>query len=201
MKRITPITIVMGVCLFAAACKKTPPVATAQPPNTTPVAEAKAQPAKQQPPALQPKAAPEPKQTAAAPKPAEPKKLNPVQRAELNALLSQLEDALFDYDKSTIRPDASAVLRDNVNVIRNILADYPAEKLLIEGHADERGSTEYNIALGDRRAAEVQRFLTDMGIPTPQLQIISYGEERPLCTDTGENCWQRNRRAHITVSP
>jgi peptidoglycan-associated lipoprotein len=199
MKRFAAIAIVTGACLLAAACKKTPVVASA-PPDITPVKEA--------PPAPKQQAAPEVKQPAqqaksepAKPPAAEPKKLTPVQRAELNSLLAQLEDALFDYDKSTIRPDASAVLRENVNVIRNILADYPAEKLLIEGHADERGSTEYNLALGDRRAAEVQRFLTDMGIPASQLQIISYGEERPVCTETGETCWQRNRRAHITVAP
>jgi peptidoglycan-associated lipoprotein len=187
--------------LVAAACGPKN-VATAPPPNNAtvaapPPAAPKAKPAppiKQAPPAEVAKTTPPPPAAA-------PKKLTPQQRTELNTLLSRLEDALFDYDKSTIRPDASAVLRENVNVIRSILADYPAERLLIEGHADERGSTEYNIALGDRRAAEVQRFLGDMGIPAAQLQIISYGEERPACTDTGENCWQRNRRAHITVAP
>ncbi len=199
MKKITSIAFVTGISLLAAACSKN--VAVAPPPNNAPVAQQAPAP-KQQPPAQVAKApTPPAAKTEAAPPAAAPKKLTPTQRAELNALLSRLEDALFDYDKSTIRPDASAVLRDNVNVIRSILADYPAEKLLIEGHADERGSTEYNIALGDRRAAEVQNFLTAEGIPSSQLQIISYGEERPVCTDEEENCWQRNRRAHITVAP
>jgi peptidoglycan-associated lipoprotein len=198
MKNTILIALATGAFVLAASCSKK--VAVAPPPNNAPVAQTVApkqqpvQQAKVNPPAPA-------KEAPVQPPAAAPKKLNPAQRAELNALLSRLEDALFDYDKSTIRPDASAVLRDNVNVIRSILADYPAERLLIEGHADERGSTEYNIALGDRRAAEVQRFLGDMGIPNPQLQIISYGEERPVCTDSGENCWQRNRRAHITVAP
>lgn len=200
MNRIAAISIVAGSFLLAAACKKAPVVASA-PPDITPVKEAPPAPKQQPAPQVKEQPAQEAKAAPAKPPAAEPKKLTPVQRAELNSLLAQLEDALFDFDKSTIRPDASAVLRENVNVIRNILADYPTEKLLIEGHADERGSTEYNIALGDRRATEVQRFLTDMGIPASQLQIISYGEERPVCTEADETCWQRNRRAHITVAP
>ena len=81
----------------------------------------------------------------------------------LNDELAKLEDALFDYDQSTIRSDASVALRDDVNVIRDILADYPSQKLVIEGHADERGSAEYNLALGDRRAHAVQEFLSSHG--------------------------------------
>lgn len=122
-------------------------------------------------------------------------------RGPLGKLLEQLEDALFDYNEANIRPDASAALRDNVAIVREILADYPAEKLLIEGHADERGSSEYNLALGTRRARATQEFLAAMGIPGTQLSVISLGEERPVCTDQGESCWQRNRRAHISVAP
>jgi len=85
-------------------------------------------------------------------------------------------------------------------VIRDILANYPNQKLLIEGHADERGSQEYNLALGDRRARAAQEFLSSMGIPNNQLTIISYGKERPVCTEENESCWQRNRRAHMTAA-
>ena len=122
-------------------------------------------------------------------------------RETLNQRLAKLEDALFDYDKSTIRTDATVALRDDVNVIRGILADYPSQKLLIEGHADERGSQEYNLALGDKRARSVEEFLSQMGIPSAQLTVISYGKERPVCTDETEACWQRNRRAHVTAAP
>jgi peptidoglycan-associated lipoprotein len=122
-------------------------------------------------------------------------------RQTLNQRLAKLEDALFDYDKSTIRTDASTALRDDVNVIKAILSDYPSQKLLIEGHADERGSQEYNMALGDRRAKSVEEFLAQMGIPNAQLTVISYGKERPVCTDETESCWQRNRRAHVTAAP
>jgi peptidoglycan-associated lipoprotein len=122
-------------------------------------------------------------------------------RKRLSDELAKLEDALFDYDQAAIRSDASVALRDDVNVIRGILADYPSQKLVIEGHTDERGSSEYNLALGDRRAHAVEEFLSSMGIPGPQLAVVSYGKERPVCTDESESCWQKNRRAHVTAAP
>ena len=122
------------------------------------------------------------------------------ERATLNDSLARLEDALFDYDKATIRTDATTVLKDDVGVIRGILASYPSQKLVIEGHADERGSEEYNVALGDKRARAAEEFLTTMGIPDVQLTVISYGKDHPICTDQTEACWQKNRRAHITAA-
>jgi peptidoglycan-associated lipoprotein len=124
----------------------------------------------------------------------------PAVRKKLDEYLAKLEDALFDYDQSTIRSDASVALKDDVAVIRGILADYPSQKLIIEGHADERGSAEYNLALGDRRAHAVLEFLSSQGIPGPQLAAVSYGKERPVCTDESESCWQKNRRAHVTAA-
>jgi peptidoglycan-associated lipoprotein len=115
-------------------------------------------------------------------------------------MLSRLEDALFDYDKDTIRPDATVALRDDVGLIREVLANYPSQKLTIEGHADERGSAEYNLALGDRRAKNVEEFLSTMGIPTTQLTVVTYGKEKPVCTESSESCWQKNRRAHVTAA-
>jgi peptidoglycan-associated lipoprotein len=194
------ILFVTGICLLATGCGHKPPIAQA-PPNIAPVAQSPA-PAKQV--ALAPKPAPTPTQapppSTPAAKPA-PAKLSAQQRADLNALLAKLSDALFDYNVATIRPDANTALHDNVTVIRNILADYPTEKLLIEGHADDRGSSEYNLALGQRRARAAQEFLTTNGVPNSQLTVVSYGEERPVCTTDDEACWQKNRRAHITVAP
>jgi len=127
--------------------------------------------------------------------------MTPAQRADLNEKLARLEDALFDFNKSTIRTDATTALRDDVGVIRDILANFPSQKLLVEGHCDERGSDEYNLALGDKRAHAVEDFLSTMGIPQSQLTVISYGRGRPVCTDQTEQCWQRNRRAHMTAAP
>ena len=121
------------------------------------------------------------------------------ERAVLNDRLVHLEDALFDYDKSTIRADAASALKDDVGVIRGILAKDANEKLRIEGHCDERGSDEYNLALGDKRAQAVKEFFETMGIPQAQLTVISYGKEKPVCSEQSEDCWQKNRRAHVVA--
>jgi peptidoglycan-associated lipoprotein len=125
--------------------------------------------------------------------------ISPEERKVLNDRLAHLEDALFDFDKSTIRADAASVLKDDVGVIRGILANYPSEKLRIEGHCDERGSDEYNVALGDKRAQAVEEFFETMGISSAQLTVISYGKDKPVCTDQTEDCWQKNRRAHVVA--
>ena len=181
--------------LSIAACHKAVPVA-ARPTPPAPVVAAAPSPA----PRATPRPAPvnvTPSQTAQTTRPAT---MTPKERATLNDSLARLEDALFDYDKATIRTDATTVLKDDVGVIRGILASYPSQKLVIEGHADERGSEEYNVALGDKRARAAEEFLTTMGIPDVQLSVISYGKDHPICTDQTEACWQKNRRAHITAS-
>lgn len=188
-----------ALLMIAAGCSKKAPVAsTPHPPDTTPVAAAPA-PAPAPPPlATRPAPAPAPQTVAQAPAP--PAQMPAAVRTTLNDRLAKMEDALFDYDKTTIRADAATALKDDVGVIRDILAAYPNQKLVIEGHADERGSSEYNLALGDRRAESVKDFLTSMGIPSGQLTLISYGKERPVCAEATEDCYQRNRRAHVTAA-
>lgn len=188
--------VTVAALLSTAACHKAAPVA-AKPADTTPVASAPA------PAAAHPM---QQRQATATPARNEPVQnsgshLTPAERIRLNEILARLNDALFDYDKATIRDDASTVLKSDVGVIRDILANYPNQKLLIEGNADERGSEEYNLALGDRRARAAQEFLTQMGIPPAQLSLVSYGKERPVCTDKTEDCWQKNRRVHVTAAP
>jgi len=181
--------------LSVAACHKAVPVASAPPAPTPAVASAP-------PPATRPA----PRAAAVSVSPSQSAQttrsatMTPQERATLNERLAKLEDALFDYDKATIRTDATTVLKDDVGVIRGILANYPSQKLVIEGHADERGSSEYNMALGDKRARAAEEFLTTMGIPDVQLTVISYGKDHPVCTDQTEACWQKNRRAHITAA-
>ena len=187
------------IMLTAGCSKKAPLAATPKAPDTTPVATAPAPvpPPFATRPAATPAPTPAPQRTAEAPSTG---RTPPQVIATLNDRLAKMEDALFDYDKATIRADATTALRDDVGVIRDILAAYPNQKLIIEGHADERGSEEYNLALGDRRAQSVKDFLSSMGIPTGQLTLISYGKERPVCSDENEACWQRNRRAHVTAA-
>lgn len=108
----------------------------------------------------------------------------------------EVKDAYFEYDKSDIRPDARAALTQTANFLKS----YPQIKVTIEGHCDERGSTEYNLALGDRRAQAAKDFLVSLGVPSDRMQTISYGKERPFCTDHTEQCWQQNRRAHFVMA-
>jgi len=108
-------------------------------------------------------------------------------------------DAYFDYDKSDIREDARAALTKDADALKAIFASFPDATVTIEGHCDDRGSAEYNLALGDRRAAAAKEFLTQLGVPGEKLKTISYGKERPQCTDENEACWQKNRRAHFST--
>ena len=97
------------------------------------------------------------------------------------------------------RRRASALTQD-ATAVKAILADFPNASIVIEGHCDERGSAEYNLGLGDRRASSAKEFLlVQLGVPADRLKTISYGKERPLCTDSNEYCWQRNRRVHFSA--
>ncbi len=106
-----------------------------------------------------------------------------------------LEEIHFDFDKATIRPDAKAILEKHAKWLQA----NPQTKIQIEGHCDERGTNEYNLALGERRAQATKRFLVAMGIEAKRLSTISYGEERPLCTEHEESCYAKNRRAHFVI--
>jgi peptidoglycan-associated lipoprotein len=107
------------------------------------------------------------------------------------------QDIYFDYDMSELRPDARQALNADAELLRRIFAADPSFNVVIEGHCDERGSAEYNIGLGDRRATVTKNFLVQLGLPANRMRIISLGEERPVCTDANEACYQRNRRAHL----
>ena len=120
-------------------------------------------------------------------------------RARIDELLAKIEDAYFDYDKHTLRPDAIQALKADSTELRNILKDYPDYKLTIEGHADERGSAEYNMGLAQARADAAKAYLVGVGIPSDQLGVVSYGKEKPVCTESTESCWQKNRRIHIVA--
>jgi peptidoglycan-associated lipoprotein len=109
----------------------------------------------------------------------------------------EAQDVYFDYDKNDIRADGRDTLTKDADVIKRILSADPGFTIVIEGHCDERGSEEYNLALGDRRALAVKEFLVQLGVPDARLKTISFGKERPICTDENEACYQRNRRGHL----
>jgi len=114
-------------------------------------------------------------------------------------LSGSVADAYFDYDKSDIREDARTALTKDADALKAIFASFPDATITIEGHCDERGSAEYNLALGDRRATAAKEFLTQLGVSGDKLKTISYGKERPQCTEHDEACWQKNRRAHFST--
>lgn len=119
------------------------------------------------------------------------------QKPDINQRISELQDAFFDYDKSDIREDARATLTRDADALKGILNDFASATVVIEGHCDERGSAEYNLGLGDRRASSARDFLVQLGVPADRLKTISYGKERPQCTESNESCWQKNRRVHF----
>ncbi len=132
-----------------------------------------------------------------APPPPPPSSTGP-RLSSADMLQQQAQDAFFDYDKSDIRSDARDALTRDATLLKQIFAQDPNFTVVVEGHCDERGSAEYNLALGDRRATSAKDLLVQLGVPADRLKTISYGKERPQCTDANEACWQRNRRAHLS---
>jgi peptidoglycan-associated lipoprotein len=108
-----------------------------------------------------------------------------------------LKDIHFDFDKYDIRPSDAKTLDGNAGWLKS----NPNHLVLIEGHCDERGTNEYNLALGERRAKSTMNYLVSQGVQASRITIISYGEERPLCNEHNEECWAKNRRAHFLVKP
>jgi peptidoglycan-associated lipoprotein len=113
------------------------------------------------------------------------------------AAVPELQDIYFDFDKYEIRPSDTRTLDANAAWLKS----NPNHLLLIEGHADERGTNEYNLALGERRAKSTMNYLVSQGVQANRITIISYGEERPTCTEKTEGCWAKNRRSHFLVKP
>jgi peptidoglycan-associated lipoprotein len=176
--RKTALLLVLAAALLPSCSKKAPPAPPAPPP---------AAPAT-------PPPAPEP-----------PPDLTPVQDeyGRIRAMsiedierLGLLADVRFDYDQSDLRDGDRAILAKNADVLKR----FDFIKVTVEGHCDERGSVEYNLALGERRARAAFDYLVSLGVAAERLKTVSYGKEVPLCTEANEACWARNRRAHFAVT-
>jgi peptidoglycan-associated lipoprotein len=115
--------------------------------------------------------------------------------SESDLFAKNVKDLFFDFNKATIRPDEIPVTDNNAK----FLAQHPDIKITIEGHCDDRGSEEYNLALGDSRANSLKQSLEQQGVSADQLKTISYGKEKPFCTTDDEQCWQQNRRDHVVL--
>lgn len=177
MKRVIRMVVMGGVLVVSAACGKKQPVAQPQPEPTRP-APTQPEPQPSMPPAANPNE-------------------NAEREAERRRILSILEQVVhFDYDEATIRSDAQEQLGAKAQVLRA----NPQIRIRIEGHADERGSLEYNLALGMRRANAVRDYLTGFGIDASRFDIHSFGEDRPMAQGSGEAAWSQNRRAEFRAS-
>ena len=117
-------------------------------------------------------------------------------RMSLSEVSSYLKPAFFDYDKADIRADARDVLAANATWLKK----HPSVQFTIEGHCDERGTAQYNLALGDRRANAAKEYLVSLGVDAGRIKTVSYGKERPFATGHDEDSWQKNRRAHFVVT-
>ncbi|HLC41463.1 MAG TPA: peptidoglycan-associated lipoprotein Pal [Methylomirabilota bacterium] len=185
---------VLGLALFLVGCPKRPATTTAAapPPSTSPQVTAPAPSAGTGPsgpvtstPSPTPARTPSPAPQVATPTP-------PPAPSEFVAVPG-LRDVHFDFDKSDIRAGDAKILEANAQWLK----DNSRNLLLVEGHADERGTNEYNLALGERRAKSAMNYLVSLGVAANRITIISYGEERPFCAEHNENCWAKNRRAHF----
>ena len=106
-----------------------------------------------------------------------------------------IKDIFFDFDAYILSDDSKSRLQNNASLLKS----KKVKKVIIEGHSDERGTNEYNLALGERRAQSTKRYLTALGINSSNIATISFGEEKPICSDQNEDCWQKNRRAHFIL--
>ena len=171
-----PILIVLGTALLAA-CASHPKPAPLAAPQTPPPAPPAA-------PAYAPPVPPPPVQSSVLP-------------GTVKDFVVNVGDRVyFDYDQFSIRADAAPILQAQAAWLNR----YPAVKVRIEGNADERGTREYNFALGARRASAVKTFLTQQGVSASRITTVSYGKERPIDPGTGEGAWQHNRNAHSDIT-
>ena len=189
-RHLSLIALVVLATTIAACGKK--PVAPVMPPPPPPPAPA---PITQPPPPPPPPLAPKPVPPAPVPVPTEAEIFAKMTVTEINAT-KPLDDVFFDYDKAELSDRARASLTKNADWLRK----WPSTKILIEGHADMRGTNEYNLALGERRSAALRDYLVSVSIDASRITIVSMGEEQPTCREETEPCWEQNRRGHFLVT-
>jgi peptidoglycan-associated lipoprotein len=182
----TTVALCLVLGIGAAACRKNNQVSLTPPPPepTTPTAP----PAPPPPPAA-PTAAPTPRALT------EDELFAQKSLDQLNKE-RPLGDTFFDLDQSSIREDARASLTTNANWLKR----WTSTRITIEGHCDERGTAEYNLGLGERRANAVKAYLVELGVPGDRITVVSKGKEAPFCNEKGEACWQQNRRGHFIIT-
>ncbi len=181
MKRKLP---ALSLAILAAGLLCTAPACKKKPPTTAPE--------------KRPTEAPAPAPTRVPPMEAPVDRTPSIMSESLQELNQKgyLQDAYFDFDKYELRDDARSALATDAEWLKK----YPSIQILIEGHCDERGTNEYNLALGERRANAAKDYLVSLGVDGGRIKTVSYGKERPSCTESNEECWAKNRRAHLVIT-
>ncbi|MDR3673086.1 MAG: OmpA family protein [Holophaga sp.] len=181
--KTTPFLAAALLVVGGLACHKPAPVPAPEAPKAAPAPAASTADAVQQPDLSKQKA----DEAAEAARKAE--------AAYQAAASAALKDVHFNFDKSDVRESDKPVL----TAIAGFMKQYPQAKVFIDGNCDERGTVEYNLALGERRASAAMAYLVGLGVPSARLSSTSYGKEKPVCTESVESCWGRNRRAHFSL--
>jgi peptidoglycan-associated lipoprotein len=187
VRAVLPI-IALAAAIAVAGCGKKVPQSAPAPPPPPPAAPAPPPPP---PPPPAPRAAATPPSAALTEEEIFARK----SLEQLNAE-KPLDDMYFDLDKSDIRSDARAALQKDADYLKK----WPSVQVMVEGHCDSRGSSEYNLALGSRRATAVKDYLVSLGVPIARVTIVSKGKEQPFCNEESESCWQQNRRGHFVIT-
>ena len=185
-RRKTVLSLCLVLGLGAAACGKKDPTVT-PPPPPMPTAPAN-------PPA--PPAPPAPPSPATAPRALSEDEIFAQKSLDQLNKERPLADVFFDLDRSNVRDDARASLTANATWLKR----WSNTRITIEGHCDERGTAEYNLGLGERRANAVKAYLVELGVPGDRITVVSKGKESPFCTESNESCWQQNRRGHFLIT-
>ncbi len=179
------VALTVAVAVFAAGCHKKVPAPAPAPPPPPPAA-----------PAPPPPPPPPPPRPAPAPAPLTEDQIFAQKSLDQLNAEKPLDDVYFELDESTIRDEARASLQKDADWLKK----WASTQVSVEGHCDSRGSSEYNLALGSRRADAVKDYLVSLGVPTGRLSVVSKGKEQPFCTEEGESCWQQNRRGHFIIT-
>jgi len=176
------VVVIVALTLGSAGCAKKPPETVPTAPTPAPV---------EAPPPPPPPAPVEPPAAPVDPLGGDIDSVNRYVREH-----GLIGDVYYDYDRSELRDEARARLQSNGEFIKA----HPQFLFTLEGHCDERGTVEYNVALGDRRASSAKGYLSTLGVAEGTMTAVSYGKERPVCTESNEGCWKQNRRTHFVIT-
>jgi peptidoglycan-associated lipoprotein len=184
---VSTIALSAALAVAAAGCHKKVPQAAIAPPPPPPPAAPRTPP---------PPPPPPPPAAAPAPRPLSEEEIFARKSVDQLNAEKPMDDVFFDLDESAVRDDAKSVLQRDADWMKK----WGSVQVTLEGHCDSRGSAEYNLGLGSRRATAVKAYLVNLGVPAGRVTVVSKGQEQPFCNDENEGCWQQNRRGHFVIT-